>query len=124
MRFIKVLLLAVCFFVALVFFVQNNAGLNQALELKFELLGNGLHSAPIPMYLLILGAFLVGSVFSTLYFFVDKMRSNGQLRKCKNRVAELEKEVNTLRTLPLEEDTYASKPQNIQEAPACEEAQA
>jgi putative membrane protein len=124
MRFIKVLLLAVCFFVALVFFIQNTAALNQALQLQFELLGNNLQSSSIPLYLLILGAFLIGSVFSTLYFFVDKLRTGSQLRRCKSRVSELETEVNTLRTLPLEEDKYASKPQGVDETPVEEESKA
>ncbi len=120
MRFIKVLLLAICFFVALVFFIQNTAVFNQALELKFELLGKSWKTAAIPTYLLILGAFLIGSVFSTMYFFVDKLRTGGQLRKCKNRIAELETEVNTLRTLPLEENKYATKPHEVQDSPVPE----
>ncbi|KAF1077781.1 hypothetical protein MKHDV_00241 [Halodesulfovibrio sp. MK-HDV] len=57
MRFIKVLLLVVVFFLCMVFFQQNTAELSQAITLKVDLLYQSWETIPLPIYFLILGAF-------------------------------------------------------------------
>ena len=103
MRFIKVLLLVAVFFICMVFFQQNTAQLSQTITLKMDLLYQAWESIPLPVYFLILGAFVLGAVAVTLIFIIERFRLCASLRKARKQVKKLEKEVNALRTSPLDE---------------------
>jgi len=104
MRFIKVVFLLVLFVFSILFFSQNNDVLLQALTLKLEIpYAMTLHSIPLPFGVLILAAFVAGSLLTMCYFLADKFRSVSKLRECKTRLASLEQEVNSLRNMPISE---------------------
>lgn len=106
MRYIKVLLLTLFFFVSMVFFIQNNQVLSALLVLRIDLLGLELVSREMPFYLIILASFVIGSIFSMLYFLCEKIRLARELKAAKAKLAALEQEVNSLRNLPLQNETY------------------
>ncbi|MCG8530820.1 MAG: LapA family protein [Desulfovibrionales bacterium] len=103
MRFIKVLLLVVVFFLCMVFFQQNTAELSQVITLKVDLLYKAWESIPLPIYFLILGAFVLGAFVVTFFFILERVRLGSAVRKARKQVKKLEKEVNALRTNPLDE---------------------
>ena len=117
MRFIKVLFLLFLFVFSILFFSQNNDALLQALVLKLEIpYAMTLHSIPLPFGVLILAAFVAGSLLTMVYFAVDKFRSGANLKECKTRMASLEQELNSLRTMPItEEQPYGSSEEDKQE---------
>ncbi|UZP68296.1 LapA family protein [Desulfovibrio mangrovi] len=102
MRFIKVLGLVIVFFLTMVFFQQNTAELSQTITLKFDLLFQSWSTIPLPIYFLILGAFALGAMVVILFFFVERIRLGAAVRKARKQSKKLEKEVNALRTQPLE----------------------
>ncbi|AMK11790.1 MAG: lipopolysaccharide assembly protein LapA domain-containing protein [Pseudodesulfovibrio sp.] len=105
MRFIKVLFLLALFVFAILFFSQNNDVLLQELTLILNIpYVATLHSIPLPFGVLILAAFMAGSVMTLIYFAVDKFRSSAKLKECRTRMASLEQELNSLRNMPLSED--------------------
>jgi len=105
MRFIKVLFLLALFVFSILFFSQNNDVLLQELTLKLEIpYAMTLHSIPLPFGVLILAAFVAGSLLTLIYFVVDKVRASSKLKECKTRMASLEQELNSLRTMPISED--------------------
>ena len=105
MRFIKVLFLLFLFVFSILFFSQNNDALLQSLVLKLEIpYAMTLHSIPLPFSVLILAAFVAGSLLTMVYFAVDKVRSGSNLKECKTRMASLEQELNSLRNMPITED--------------------
>lgn len=108
MRYIKVLLLTLFFFVSMVFFIQNNQALSALLILRLDLLGLELVSRELPFYLIVLISFVIGSVFSLSYFLCEKIRLAKELKAANSKLAALEQEVNSLRNLPLETETYSS----------------
>jgi len=103
MRFIKVLLLVVVFFLCMVFFQQNTAELSQAITLKVDLLYQSWETIPLPIYFLILGAFVFGAFAVTFFFLLERVRLGSAIRKARKQLKKLEKEVNALRTNPLDE---------------------
>lgn len=111
MRFIKVLFLLALFVFSILFFSQNNDVLLQELTLKLDIpYAMTLHSIPLPFGVLILAAFVAGSLLTMIYFAVDKFRSAAALKECKTRMASLEQELNSLRNMPISEDQpYASE---------------
>ncbi|MEF2229910.1 MAG: LapA family protein [Pseudodesulfovibrio sp.] len=107
MRFIKVICLLILFVFSILFFSQNNDVLLQGLTLKLEIpYAVTLHSIPLPFGVLILAAFVAGSLLTMVYFIADKFRAGARLRECKTRLASLEQEVNSLRNMPIGESPY------------------
>jgi len=116
MRFIKVIFLLILFVFSILFFSQNNDVLLQALTLKLEIpYAMTLHSIPLPFGVLILAAFVCGSLLTMFYFVADKFRAGSRLRECKTRLASLEQEVNSLRNMPITESQPYGAPEEPKE---------
>lgn len=82
MRYIKVLILAVFFFLALVFFFQNQIALSQKIPLTMDLFFiPPFTSIPLPFYFLVVGAFLVGCLLSLCWLLWDKFSTSAKLVK-------------------------------------------
>lgn len=122
MRYLKVLLLTLFFFVSMVFFIQNNEMLAHELILKLELFDASFVSRELPFYLIVLLSFVVGSVFSMSYFLAEKIRLNHELKASKAKLAALEQEVTSLRNLPLEEEVYPSATSKAESALTTDES--
>jgi uncharacterized integral membrane protein len=98
MRYLKVLVIVLLFFFLLLFLVQNTKTLGTSLQFDLHLFDWKWTSASTPVYLLILLAFVAGAIVSLLYFLLDKLRSGRELKKYKNRINSLEKELESLRS--------------------------
>jgi hypothetical protein len=109
MRYIKFIVLVVIFIVFMVFFYQNTAELGTSIQLKLHLLSQEWVSRPIPFYAMVLIAFGCGALLATTYFFLDKLRCGAKLREAREREVKLEKELNSLRNMPIE-PAYPSAP--------------
>ncbi|MFV0421580.1 LapA family protein [Oleidesulfovibrio sp.] len=119
MRFIKVLGLVLLFFVSMLFFVQNTQVLSQPITLRFDLFMGAWQTIPLPFYFLLLMGFLVGALATLVYFIAERIRLGAALRRARKQIGRLEKEVNSLRTLPLEEANQLPAAEVIEE-PAAE----
>ena len=124
MRFIKVLLLIVIFTCGLLFFIQNSKELETALTLKFSLYYGDLSwtGKPLPFFVIVLAAFVVGAVFSALYLLIDRVRMGCTLLKYKNDLRSKEKEIDRLRVVaeknaPIEVQSSALKKELPQAEP-------
>lgn len=106
MRYMKVLLLTLFFFVSMIFFIQNTAALSELMVLELDILGLELVSKQLPFYLIVLISFVAGAIFSLAYFLSEKLRLAKEFKAAKAKLAALEQEVNSLRNLPLETQTY------------------
>jgi uncharacterized membrane protein YciS (DUF1049 family) len=106
MRYLKFLLLLLVFVASMLFFVQNNQPLSTALVLEFNIVAVHLYSLPLPVYLLVLGGFFLGAVLCLAYFLFERVRLGLELKSLRTRYANLEDEVLSLRTIPL------NQPQN------------
>ena len=113
MRYIKVLLLTLFFFISMVFFIQNNEVLSKLLVLKMELFDLRFVSRELPFYLIVLLSFVVGSIFSLSYFLGEKIRLTRELKSANAKLAALEQEVTSLRNLPLEDQSYPTTSQKV-----------
>ena len=124
MRFIQVLLLIVVFTCGLLFFIQNSKELETALTLKFSLYYGDLSwtGKPLPFFVIVLAAFVVGAVLSALYLLLDRVRMGCNLLKYKNDLRAREKEITRLRAVaeknaPIEVQSSALKKELPQAEP-------
>lgn len=100
MRYIKVLLLAVFIFLALVFFFQNQTPLSQPIELTFNLFFLPAFKAiPLPFYFIVLGAFLVGCLLSLCLLLWDRFVAGARLIRAKARIRALNHKVESLQKI-------------------------
>ncbi len=94
MRYIKALLLVVIFFLAIVFFFQNQEILNKDAVLKINLFFlKPWSSIPLPLYFLLLLGFLFGALLTLFLLVWDKFCNSARLMRATWRVRSLEKEV-------------------------------
>jgi putative membrane protein len=115
MKYLKVLGLVALFFFSMLFFVQNHDILIQELALELKVFGLHYTTEAVPFYLIILMAFVIGSLLCTLYFFLERMRLSRQCRQYKKQVDALESEVASLRPKAVEESyTTTEATENVQ----------
>jgi len=97
MRFIKFVLLVLFFLFFMVFFVQNNAQLGTILELKFSMFTLNWQAQPIPFYLVVLIFFVIGALFSTVFFVIDRIRIGSACSEAKAKAGALQAELDALK---------------------------
>ena len=94
MRYIKVLLLVLLFFVSMLFFFQNQETLGRDMTLKLNLFFlPPMQPVTLPTYFILLAGFLVGGIFTMVLLVWDKLAISAKLMKANWRVRNLEKEV-------------------------------
>lgn len=97
MRFVKFVLLVLFFLFFMVFFVQNQAQLSTALELKFNMFTLSWQSQPLPFYLVVLVFFVLGALFSIIFFVIDRIRVGAACREARAKVQSLQFELDALK---------------------------
>ena len=91
MRYVKVLILALFFFLCLVFLFQNQNVLSQKLTLELNLLAiPKMTSIELPFYFIILVSFLAGCVMALLLLLWDRMRLSAHILQQTWRISNLE----------------------------------
>lgn len=94
MRYVKVLVLVLVFFLTMVFFFQNQEALSKEMTLKLHLFfSDPMTSIPLPFYFLILAAFLIGALLTMCILVWDKFHLSARLMKATWRVRALEKDL-------------------------------
>lgn len=97
MRFLKVLILVVAIFLALVFLFQNQTALSQDMVLTLNLFFmEPMSSIPLPLYFMLIAAFALGALLSVCFLVWDKMHGTARFMKARWRISQLEREVEKL----------------------------
>ena len=94
MRFLALILIIGVFCAALVFTYQNK---DQTASLAF----GSFRTEPLPVFMIILGAFLVGVVFTSVIGIIEGMKQRMGNARLKRKVKKLQSELDSLRNLPL-----------------------
>lgn len=100
MRYIKVLVLAVFLFLALIFFFQNQAPLSQQMEMSLDLFFiPPMKSIALPFYFLVIAAFFIGCLLTLFWLVWDKFMASSRLMKAKWQISRLQSENDKLQKL-------------------------
>ena len=107
MRFLKALWLTAFFFLSILFFIQNKEVLGQVLTLKFDTyyFNHIWTNTAVPFYFVVLTGFLAGVIVTIGYFFMDALRTRSELSRCRKVIRKQDKEIKTLRAIPLQSPT-------------------
>lgn len=101
MGYIKVIVLSAVVALAIIFMIQNITPLSHPLGIRLNLFFVNWESTPYPTYLVILLAFFVGLLASSLVGINERWRLRRQVKDQVKKTEELRKELNSLRNLPV-----------------------
>ena len=94
MRYIKVFLLVLLFFVIMMLFVQNQASFSDAVSLKFDpMFAPAMQSIPLPRYALLLIAFALGALVVLAMLLWDRLTLSSRLGAARRRGNSLQKQL-------------------------------
>ena len=93
MRYIKVLLLVLIFFVSMLFLFQNQDTLGKEMALKLNLFFlPPMQPVALPTYFILLAGFFLGALFATALLLWDRIALSAKLMKARWQIRNLEKE--------------------------------
>jgi ATP adenylyltransferase len=94
MRYIKVFLLVLLFFVIMMVFVQNQASFSDAVTLKFDpMFAPAMQSIPLPRYALLLISFALGAVIVLAMLLWDRLTLSSRLAAARRRGNSLQRQL-------------------------------
>jgi len=110
MRYLKAFIICAVVALAIIFMVQNIEPLSHPLGIRLNLFFFKLQTTPYPTYLVIMLAFFVGLLAASLLGMAERFRMRRQLRAKAKEVEDLNKELSSLRNLPLTSDPVPATP--------------
>ncbi|MBR3880333.1 MAG: LapA family protein [Mailhella sp.] len=94
MRYIKVFLLVLLFFVIMMLFVQNQASFSDSVTLTFDtMFGPTFKSIPMPRYALLLISFALGALLVLAMLLWDRLSLSSRLGAARRRGNSLQKQL-------------------------------
>ena len=94
MRYIKVFLLVLLFFVIMMLFVQNQGSFSDAVTLKFDpMFAPAMQSIPLPRYALLLMCFAMGALVVLAMLMWDRLTLTSRLGAARRRGNSLQKQL-------------------------------
>ncbi len=99
MRYLKVFLLVLIFFIVMMFFVQNQASFSDPVILKLDLLIiPEMESIPLPLYSVMLICFALGAFIVLLMLMWDRVTISSRAIAARRKAMNLEKKLNQVET--------------------------
>lgn len=97
MRYIKVFLLVLLFFVVMMLFVQNQPLFSDAVSLKVDpVFAPAITTAPVPRYALLLISFALGAAVVLLMLIWDRIALSGRASAARRRASSLQKRLDKM----------------------------
>lgn len=108
MRVIKSLFWVIVVAVLLTFVLQNGPRLTEPVEIRLDLFLKDLSPGALPLYGFGLVAFLVGLLLGGGWGVLQQLRLRGRIREAQRLIQERERELSSLRNLPVVEASVPS----------------
>jgi|YelNatPaOPRAMG01_1025707.scaffolds.fasta_scaffold00822_20 uncharacterized integral membrane protein len=107
MRTVRTIFWLVLVVFLLVFFLQNSQTLTMPVEIRLNLWLKDFSSPQAPLYGVVIGSFIVGLALGAVWGIVGQLRLRGRIRGMDKLLQEKERELSSLRNLPLTESPSA-----------------
>ena len=108
MRHLRFVLAIVIMLTVVVLLVENYEAFSQKVFFRLDLFSLHYQSAPISMYNVVAVAFLLGVLVAGFYGMLERFRLLKRIRTLVNTAKEKDKELNSLRNLPITSDNVGS----------------
>lgn len=101
MSYLKAIVISLVVALAIIFMVQNIEPLSHPLSIRLNLFFVQFETTPYATYMVILLAFFVGLLAASLLGLMERLRLRKTIRQQRKEVARLNKELSSLRNMPL-----------------------
>ncbi|MCP4682250.1 MAG: LapA family protein [Desulfobacterales bacterium] len=108
MKHLKAILVALFILFLFILAVQNFDGMATPVTFRINLIFIEYESSAIPLALVAVITFIIGLVFMGLYRISETFRLRGQIKTLMDDIKEKDKELNSLRNLPLTTELMSS----------------
>lgn len=101
MKYIKFIIAILIMLFVLILIVENHTPLSTKVTFRFHLFTYQKQSPEISLYFIVAITFLSGVLITGLYGMFERFRLKRQIRQLRKQLEEKEKELNSLRNLPV-----------------------
>ncbi len=108
MRHLKFILAIIIMLIVVILVVENHEAFSTKILFKIDFFTIHYRSNEISLYYVVTIAFLFGVLITGLYGIVERFRLKRQIKDIKYASKEQEKELNSLRNLPITSDNVGS----------------
>lgn len=109
MKNVKVILVILLLLLVVILVVQNYKALTTPVTFRVNLFFFDYETSQVPLSLIAIITFLVGVLASGLYGITERLRLKRQLRTLMKNVGEKDRELNSLRNLPVTTEDMGSE---------------
>lgn len=114
MKHLKAFISLIVMLFVVIIIVENLEQLSETLTLKIDLLFWSVESAPMAFYLVLIIVFLLGVLIAGLFGIVERFKLKKQIRDLVKENKGRDKELDSLRNLPIVQSTVdEKKPEEI-----------
>jgi len=104
MKHLKFILSIILMLLVVILIVQNHEAMATKVIFKIDLVSFHVQSSMISLYYIVTISFLFGIIISGLYGIVERFSLKKQIKTLQNSSKEKDKELNSLRNLPITSD--------------------
>ena len=101
MKHVRAVFMIVFMLIVIIVAVQNYKPMSTAVQFRVDFLFFQYQSVDMSLFLVVIIAFLLGVLLSALYGITERFRLKKQVRKLMKEGREKDKELNSLRNLPV-----------------------
>ena len=101
MKHLRFMIAILLMLLVVVLLVQNEEAMSTQVAFRVNLVAFNYHTSSIPLYFLVAIAFFFGVLIMGLYGMVERFRLKRQIKVIQNASEEKDRELNSLRTLPI-----------------------
>lgn len=101
MRLVKLIILVLFIAFVIIFFMQNTTTISEPMSLHLDLEWASWTLIPLPFYVLLLAAFILGALIAGIFFFMEKIQHYSEIRSYRIKIHQLQQEIKSLREMPL-----------------------
>ncbi len=112
MKHLRFLLAIFLMLVVVIIIVQNHEPMSTKVSFKVDFLIFDLESSEVSVYFVVTISFLFGVIVAGLYGMIERFRFKKQVRVLLSSSQEKDKELNSLRNLPLTSNDVSAGPMN------------
>ena len=116
MSYLKAIVLSAVVALAIIFMVQNMEALSHPLSIRLNLMFLKFESAAYATYLVIILAFFIGLLCASLLGLAERFRLRKTIRGQQKEISSLNKELSSLRNLPITGSPLGAKGEPSQAA--------
>jgi len=108
MKHLRFILAILIMLLIVVLLVQNNEAMSTEVAFRVNLVFLNFESSDVSLYHIVTIAFLFGIIVSGLYGIIERFRFKRQIKVLTHDLQDHEKELNSLRNLPITSDDVSS----------------